>query len=95
MKRGCDQLDADANMRHGNLIEDMYGVERRSNPPYKKIKAKEEEQDGLVKKGNFAITGDSGIGKWMKEDQPTPDTSFPVTPDVVDLTLGKRVIRRR
>lgn len=86
-KRGCDHLEPEANLRHGNLIENMYGVERRANPPYKKVKMKE-EQDGPLKKGNFTSAGDSGLGKWMKEDQSTPDTSLPVTPDVVDLTLG-------
>ncbi|KAH8427467.1 DEAD/DEAH box helicase [Aspergillus melleus] len=85
-KRGCDQLDTGADLRHGSLIEDMYGVERRVNPPYKKIKMKD-EQDGPPKKGNFAATGDSGLGKWMKEEQSTPEASLPVTPDVVDLTL--------
>ncbi|GES57225.1 SNF2 family helicase/ATPase [Aspergillus terreus] len=85
-KRTSDRLEDDADVRHGSLIEDMYGVERRSRQPYKKIKT-EDNVEEKGKSGKVAITGDSGLGKWMKEGQTSAETPLPVTADVVDLTL--------
>ncbi|KAA8644155.1 hypothetical protein EYZ11_008489 [Aspergillus tanneri] len=86
-KRNSDQLESEADVRHGSLIEDMYGVERRANLPYKKLKTDNGGKAGFGQKGNFAAAGDSELGEWMKEDRSKPDASMPVTPDVVDLTL--------
>ncbi|KAL4887834.1 SNF2 family N-terminal domain-containing protein [Aspergillus ambiguus] len=85
-KRHSDFLEDDVDLRHGSLIEDMYGVERRGRQPYKKLKT-DSPVDEKGKSGRVAIAGDSGLGKWMKDADANTAPSFPVTPDVVDLTL--------
>lgn len=76
---------------HVSLIENMYGVERREDQPQKRVKtAKEVEEKFLTRmKSQFEISGNGGLGDWMKEGKETPGT----TPDVVDLTSGKDDIR--
>lgn len=76
--------------RHGSLLEDMYGVERRENQPRKRIKTVDplDEQQQQAKRRNFAMVGNSGLGEWMKEDQGESKQSFSAT-NIVDLTLGK------
>ncbi|KAL1965519.1 hypothetical protein VTN77DRAFT_5602 [Rasamsonia byssochlamydoides] len=69
---------------HISLIEDMYGVERREDQPQKRVKTgKEVEEKSVTRaKSRVEISGNSGLGDWMKEGRETPGT----TPDVVDLT---------
>ncbi|KAK6826932.1 hypothetical protein RU639_004768 [Aspergillus parasiticus] len=82
-KRSSDHVDE---VRHGNLIEDMYGVERRLNQPYKKIKTEKDlAQSG--KRAIFASTGTTGLGEWVKDGEEKSNSSTPITPNVVDLTI--------
>lgn len=85
-KRTSDRLDSDGDMRHGSFIENIYGVERRMNQPYKKIKT-DNDVDAKGNGGRFSAAGQSGLGKWVKDGAANAPPSFPVTPDVVDLTL--------
>lgn len=76
--------------RHGSLIENMYGVERRENKPRKRIKTVDplaEQQQ--AKRRHFSMAGNSELGGWMKEDRGEIKQP-PATPNVVDLTLGKK-----
>ncbi|GAD92427.1 SNF2 family helicase/ATPase [Paecilomyces variotii No. 5] len=88
-KRNFDQVENALVAGHKNLIEDMYGVERRSEQPQKRLKILKEQEEKPVanKKSNFSMSGNVGLGEWMKEDKETSDRSTAVTPDVVDLTL--------
>ncbi|KAL1884555.1 hypothetical protein Plec18167_002145 [Paecilomyces lecythidis] len=88
-KRHFDQVEKAPVAGQTNLIEDMYGVERRSDQPQKRVKILKEQEEKPVAntKSNFAMSGNVGLGEWMKEDKGTPDRSTAVTPDVVDLTL--------
>ncbi|KAL1855158.1 hypothetical protein Plec18170_004574 [Paecilomyces lecythidis] len=90
-KRHFDQVENAPVASQTNLIEDMYGVERRSEQPQKRVKILKEQEEKPVanKKSNSSMSGNVGLGEWMKEDKGTPDRSTAVTPDVVDLTLGK------
>lgn len=76
--------------RHSSLIEDMYGVERRENQPRKRIKTVDPlaEEQQRAKRRNSSMTGNSGLGEWMKEDRGEIKQPSPATPNVVDLTLG-------
>lgn len=77
--------------RRGSLLEDMYGVERRENPPRKRIKTVDplDEQQQQAKRRNFAMAGVTGLGEWMKEDQGESKQSSPAA-NIVDLTLGRK-----
>jgi hypothetical protein len=87
-KRSMDliEVDDDVDLRHNNLIEDMYGVERRTGTPYKRLKA---DNDTTRKTNMGPISGNTGLGEYMKEDDGEKSSSTAITPDVVDLTLGK------
>ncbi|KAL2825187.1 SNF2 family N-terminal domain-containing protein [Aspergillus cavernicola] len=84
-KRSVDmvELDDDVDARHGNLIENMFGVERRAGTPYKKVKI-DNERIEKMNRGSFG--GNSGLGEYMKEDDGDQSSSTAITPDVVDLT---------
>jgi hypothetical protein len=86
-KRASNHID---DVRHGSLIEDMYGVERRATQPYKRIKT-EIDQGQSGRKATFTPTGASGLGEWMKNGEEKSDSSIPVTPNVVDLTIGENM----
>lgn len=87
-KRGSSQVDGDIGTRHGSLIENMYGVERRAHPVYKKLKTEKDLGETPAQTNReFSATGNTDLGKWMKEDQSKPDSPIPSS-DVVDLTLG-------
>ncbi|KAL4933366.1 SNF2 family N-terminal domain-containing protein [Aspergillus undulatus] len=86
-KRGADlvELDSDADSRHRSLLEDMYGVERRTSTPYKRVKM-DRQPNGKAKRA--PITGNSGLGEYMREgDGETTPSSTAITPNVVDLTV--------
>lgn len=91
-KRGKVDLDDDASLRHGNLIENMYGVERRTGTPYKRIKM---DNDNNEKTKRGPIAGNTGLGEYMKESDVETPGSTAITPDVVDLTLGKDLVTER
>lgn len=92
-KRSVDlvDLDDDAGLRHGNLIENMYGVERRTGTPYKRVKM---DNDNNEKTKRGPIAGNSGLGEYMKENDGETPSSTAITPDVVDLTLGKELLAK-
>ena len=90
-KRSHHEMSDNEDIIHRpNLIEDIYGVEKRKNQPTKKVKTEHDVEE----KPNMAIapvliSGDSGLGKWMKEEDVKP-TPISTTPSVVDLTAGMR-----
>lgn len=88
-KRGSESGDTNAGSSRGSLIEDMYGVERRENQPYKKLKTNHEEKAQPLKGADFG-PGSSGLGDWMKEDNGKSPSFSVATPDIVDLTAGMR-----
>ncbi|KAJ5582928.1 SNF2-related protein [Penicillium sp. DV-2018c] len=76
--------DGDAILRP-KMIEDVYGVEKRKHQPAKKMKTEHDmEKQPNTTKGPVSISGNSGLGKWMKEEGKiaTPPTALAV----VDLT---------
>ncbi|CAG8892314.1 unnamed protein product [Penicillium egyptiacum] len=86
-KRSYRELSDDENITYRpNLIENVYGVEKRKNQPTKKIKTQHdvEEKPNMVK-APVSISGDSGLGKWMKEDD-RKQNPISSTPNLVDLT---------
>ncbi|BDD60881.1 hypothetical protein MAP00_005971 [Monascus purpureus] len=91
-KRGFEQLDNDAaKANHGRLIEDIYGVEGRERHPYKRIKMDGTlaENPKSTKKTAYSSSGDSGLGKWMKEGHGKLNTLSSTKLDIVDLTSSK------
>lgn len=88
-KRDSESRGTNAESSHGSLIEDMYGIERRENQPYKKLKTNRDEKAQPLKGASFGL-GDSGLGDWMKEDQGKSASSSVATPNIVDLTAGMR-----
>lgn len=92
--QGDGHNGAAAELHHGSLLEDMYGVERRENQPRKRIKTVDpsaEEQQQQAKRRHFAMAGNSGFGDWMKEEQGNSKPMTPGTANVVDLTLGNEM----
>jgi hypothetical protein len=88
-KRSYREISDDENaIRRPNLIEDVYGVEKRRHQATKKMKTEHglEEQPNMTKPP-ISISGDSGLGKWMKEEE-GKSTPSSTAPDVVDLTAG-------
>ncbi|KAJ5209560.1 hypothetical protein N7449_003939 [Penicillium cf. viridicatum] len=86
-KRSHYEMSDDEDIIHRpNLIENVYGVEKRKNQPTKKIKTEHDvEEKPNMATAPVSISGDSGLGKWMKEEDVKP-TTIPTTPSVVDLT---------
>ncbi|KAJ5595984.1 SNF2 family helicase/ATPase [Penicillium hetheringtonii] len=81
-KRSHYEISEDENeTRPRNMIENIYGVEQRTYQPVKKVKV----DDAQTKNSPtpIAMTGDSGLGQWMKEGSPTKTSSVQ---DIVDLT---------
>ena len=69
-----------------NLISNVYGAETRKRQPVKKIKTASEQASAA--NTPVSVSGDSGLGKWMKEGEDKP-ASVSTGSDVVDLTEGK------
>ncbi|KAE8393656.1 SNF2 family N-terminal domain-containing protein [Aspergillus alliaceus] len=82
-KRNSTHVDG---MRHGDLIGNIYGVERRATQPYKRVKT-EKDLDQSGKKALFTSSGTGGLGEWVKNGEEKSNASTPVTPNVVDLTI--------
>ncbi|PYH88000.1 SNF2 family helicase/ATPase [Aspergillus ellipticus CBS 707.79] len=78
-KRGSEQFD---DARHGNLIENMFGVEERVHQPYKKMKIEDTDQKPAAAR-RFAGAGNTGLGDWMKDRS---QSNSPAVHEVVDLT---------
>ncbi|KAJ5093649.1 hypothetical protein N7456_009510 [Penicillium angulare] len=84
-KRSYHELSEDGNLdRPRNLIDEVYDVERRRHPPAKRIKTQETSTSGAPSQP-IKGSGDSELGKFMKEEQAG---SVPASVDstVVDLT---------
>lgn len=86
-KRSHYEMSDDEDVRRPNFVEDLYGVEHRKNPPTKKVKT--DDTDGMPKMANTPITisGDTGLGKFMKEGEGN-QTVTSTASTVVDLTTG-------
>ncbi|PYH76231.1 hypothetical protein BO82DRAFT_322366 [Aspergillus uvarum CBS 121591] len=86
IKRSSEHLDDDGpDARHGSLIENMYGVERRASQPIKRVKVERDQEMKAGQNTNFSGTGNSDLGGWMKEGRDQADSSSSTT-NVVDLT---------
>jgi hypothetical protein len=88
-KRSHREMSDDESIAYRpNLIENVYGVEMRKNQPTKKIKTDHNvEENPNVTKAPVSISGDSGLGKWMKEED-VKSSPISTTSNVVDLTAG-------
>lgn len=62
-----------------NLIEDIYNVERREDQPKKRLKKTDTD---VKSKPQFDVSGNSGLGDYMKEGRESSQIATPV----VDLT---------
>jgi hypothetical protein len=87
-KRSYHELSDEEDVRRPNLIEDVYGVEHRKNPPTKKVKTDGTDEKPSMANIPIAISGDTGLGKFMKEGEGN-QTATPTASAVVDLTAGK------
>lgn len=65
-----------------NLLEEMYGVQRREDQPQKRVKTSKDKSPALQSQ-RFQIPGNSGLGDYVKERKDSGPTQ------VVDLT-GER-----
>jgi hypothetical protein len=74
----------DLTNEHKSLIEDIYNVERREDQPKKRIKTADAENTVAKSKSQFNMSGNSGLGEYMKEGRQPSRTATPV----VDLTSG-------
>ena len=74
----------DLTNEHKSLIEDIYNVERREDQPKKRIKTADDENTVIKSKSQFNMSGNSGLGEYMKEGRQPSETATPV----VDLTSG-------
>ncbi|KAJ5190587.1 uncharacterized protein N7498_009572 [Penicillium cinerascens] len=79
--------DAEDLARPRNLIEGVYGVEQRRHPPMVKKQRLEEDSKADFAKRHVAVSGDSGLGQFMKDGETKP-TPPPPAADVVDLTAS-------
>ncbi|KAH8705169.1 putative SNF2 family helicase/ATPase [Talaromyces proteolyticus] len=68
--------------KHKSFIEDIYNVERREDQPKKRIKVAGDEKPINKTKPHFHISGSSGLGEYMKNDEQSSKT----TTQIVDLT---------
>ncbi|EEQ31460.1 putative 1-phosphatidylinositol 4-kinase [Microsporum canis] len=76
---------------HGNMIEDIYGVERRENQPLKRIKVDNKSStsnyDGP--EARFSTSGTSALGSYMKEKPDDEGRTAVTTNNTIDLTADK------
>lgn len=76
---------------HGNMIEDIYGVERRENQPLKRIKVDNKSStsnyDGP--EARFSTSGTSALGSYMKEKPDDEGRTAVTTNNTIDLTAGE------
>jgi SNF2 family DNA or RNA helicase len=87
-KRSHHEISDDENkFDRRNLLSNVYGVEDRKRQ-LKKIKTASEQASGA--NTPISISGDSSIGKYMKEGEEKQASASTVA-DVVDLTAGKIV----
>lgn len=77
--------DSDDVARPRNLIEGVYDVEERKHQPTKRQKLENSDAKTAMAKKPVAISGDSGLGQFMKDGETSAMTT-PDTSTVVDLT---------
>jgi hypothetical protein len=74
----------DLTNEHKALIEDIYNVERREDQPKKRVKTTDTETTLAKSKSQFHMSGNGGLGEYMKEGRQPSEATTPV----VDLTIG-------
>ncbi|PGH18348.1 hypothetical protein AJ80_04526 [Polytolypa hystricis UAMH7299] len=81
-------MTPDAELRHRNLIEDMYGVEERGLQMHKRARLDKEEVDRKNGASRSIATqdGKTGLGGFMKSGSGT-STPTPTVAATIDLTL--------
>lgn len=84
-KRSYYEVSDEDVARPRSLIEGVYDVEQRRHQPVKKMKVEDTEAKAAAATKPVAISSNSGLGKFMKEDD-AKATPTPVASDVVDLT---------
>lgn len=82
-KRG---LEDHAHGGQGSLIENLYGVETRVNPPPKKQKT--DDESTKQSNSNFPASGNTGLGDYMKEETAVKNDDKKAQCSVIDLTSG-------
>lgn len=80
------ELEDNRGAGQGSLIENLYGVEARVSPPPKKQKTDSESTTPSA--SNFSISGNTGLGDYMKEGETTVKKDITAQRSVIDLTLG-------
>ncbi|KAJ5584408.1 SNF2 family helicase/ATPase [Penicillium hispanicum] len=86
-KRGYHDLsDGDGGTLPRNLIEDVYGVEQRTHQPVKKMRLDDSTTKSVTARRPITISGDSGLGNYMKEGETQPITGPSSLSAIVDLT---------
>lgn len=73
------------NIDHKSLLEGIHNVERREDQPKKRIKTAVDEKPIARIKPEFEVSGNSGLGEYMKGEKGPSNTAS----QVVDLTSGK------
>ncbi|EZF82706.1 hypothetical protein H110_05875 [Trichophyton rubrum MR1448] len=75
---------------HSNMIEDIYGVQRRENQPQKRVKVDKGSSTGTNggTDARFSGTSSSALGSYMKE-KPDDSGATVTANNPIDLTAGK------
>ncbi|KAJ5776595.1 uncharacterized protein N7511_001606 [Penicillium nucicola] len=84
-KRSHYEMSDEEDIRRPNFIEDIYGVEQRKNPPTKKVKTDNTDEQPKMANTPITISGDTGLGNFMKEGEGKQFTAA-TSSTVVDLT---------
>ncbi|KAF3482819.1 transcription termination factor 2 [Arthroderma uncinatum] len=82
--------DGSSTATHRNMIEDMYGVERRENQPQKRVKIDNgpPANSGRKSQGKFSSAGASVLGGFMKEKADNMKQPA-IAANTIDLTADK------
>lgn len=81
------ELEDNQGAGQGSLIESLYGVEARVNPPPKKQKT--DSQSTTPSTFSFSSPGNTGLGDYMKEGVTAVAKDITAQTSFIDLTLGK------
>lgn len=75
---------------HSNMIEDIYGIQRRENQPQKRVKVDKGSSTGTNggPDARFSGTSSSALGSYMKE-KPDDSGATVTANNPIDLTAGK------
>ncbi|EFQ99315.1 transcription termination factor 2 [Nannizzia gypsea CBS 118893] len=86
-----EQLDSNKSpVAHSNMIEDIYGVERRESQPQKRVKIDKgpSTSSNGGPEARFSATGSSALGSYMKE-KPDDISATVTASNPIDLTADK------